>query len=373
MKMKKELIKFLVVGATGMMLSSSLYAGTITKINLNGNKLYMNPSPAVKEGATYLPIRSFEQFGFTVNWNGSTKTVELKDSKNTIIQEVGKTTATVNGKQEDLGAAVYSDSKTGSVMVPVRFIRLIGGVAEQDKATNTINVEYNINSDKKDSFGRPIKTSGTLPKKAKYYPYIAMGIPSDLYDQKFHYEFINTYQNGTLDPKYYTNPVNIGVNNEYYSDEKLALWVQRIEKHLDMILNFDYRTVSDSWRRDVTLTMVSDLYDYRAESYSNDAQNYVNAAKKNHLVIEGDYYIEPSTAYTFFGSSYVRVWVRFKITSKNNTEKLFNTPFQTFKTGVWYEGYADVAVNSNIDEYGMNYMPTKGSCIGDGLKLKEVK
>ena len=63
-------------------------------------------------------------------------------------------------------------------------------------------------------FGRPVKTSGTLPKKASYYPYIAMGIPSELYDQKFRYEFIDTYQNGTLDPKYYATPVDFYAKNK---------------------------------------------------------------------------------------------------------------------------------------------------------------
>ena len=371
--MKNELIKLLVIGTAGMMLSSNLYAGTITKINLNGNKLYMNPSPAVKEGATYLPIRSFEQFGFTVNWNASTKTVELKDGKNTIVQEVGKTTATVNGEQKDLGAAVYSDSKTGSVMVPVRFIRLIGGVAEQDKATNTINVQYNINSANKDSFGRPIKTSGSLPKKAKEYPYISMGIPTELYDQKFYYEFGKKYQNGTLGKNYYKSPVDVLLDTKYYSDEKLKLWVERVEKHMDKILNFDYRTVSDEWRREVTLTMVSNLNDHRAQYYSNDAQEYINAAKKSGLIIEGDYYVEPSTCHQAYSSQVLRVWVRFKITSKNKTEKLFGTDYQTFKTGVWYEGYTQVTLDSNVEQFGKNFMPTAGSNIGLLVPLKEVK
>lgn len=374
MNKRKFLNRTIVMGAAMMMLSSNIYAGTITKIYLNGNKLYMNPIPTLKDGATYLPIRSFEQFGFTVDWNGTTKTVTLKDDKNTIIQEVGESKATVNGKSQDLGAAAFVDNQKGSVMVPVRFVRLIGGSAEQIKETNTIEVSYPISSTlKKDAFGRPIKSSGTLPLKAKYYPYISMGIPADLYDQKFEYEFGQRYQNGTLDPSRYKNPVNMDADNKYYSTEKLEIWIDNIEKHLDMVLNFDYRTVSNSWRRDMASTMLADLGDYTAISISNEAQDFINAAKANKVIIQGDYFVEPSTAYESLGSTYVRVFVKFKITSNKSTEQLFNAKYQTFKTGVWYEGYTDIALGSNIDQKGLNFKPYKGSCIGIGLKVKEVR
>lgn len=357
-----------------MLMGSSVFAGNITKINLNGNKLYMNISPVSKEGAIYLSIRSFEQFGFNVAWDQASQTVTLKDNKHTVTQKVGDSFATADGNQVDLGAAAYKDSK-GNVLVPVRFIsKALGGTAIQDKATNTINVTYEVNVDKVDAFGRPIKTTGTLPKRMAKYTYYTMGIPTEMFDQSFGYERM-VYSPGIVvaEGKQYVNPINMSKYREtYFTLENQKTWMEAGALHLDNLLNVDYKTVNNEWVQAMTSSMTVDD-EYYGPIFTREANEYINYLKTNKISVQGDYYIEPNICYDDMGIK-MRAYVRFKISSPTAKKaNLFYVEFTEYNTGVWYSGYIDFKVGSNIQSDGSTYRLQTGSRMGQDFILTAEK
>lgn len=73
------------------------------------------------EGRTLVPVRGvFEYMGYTVDWDGETKTATLKSDKNTVVIKNGDADFTVNGKaiMPDVPAQIIG----GRFMLPLRAV-----------------------------------------------------------------------------------------------------------------------------------------------------------------------------------------------------------------------------------------------------------
>lgn len=363
--MNKKLIRTLTIALT-LLTGVSTYAGTITKVELNGNKLLIKESPIERNGVTYVPLRTVENLGATVSWDNNTNTATIKHGYNTIEQRIGSDTALVNTKVVKVPAAAIKHN--GTTYVPIRFISdVIGSDIKFDKPTNTVSISYEMPKDgnqKYDQFGRLLKSSN-LPKNYTLYPSIVVGVPNDMYEFKFEYE-IGKNASNLVDGKDYKKPTTF-VNDEWYSIDNMKLWINTTEDYLDHVINVDYRSIDYTWADEMAeLTCQKGLDDNYYQGFVNDAREYVDYVKANKIIIEGDYYVEPSATYKSHGGVRMRSWVKFKT---NKDTKLFNES-ATNKAGVVYEGYTDVSLGSQKGGEDGSELVVKSTRVGDpGRKL----
>lgn len=96
--------------------------------------------PYVNNGTTLVPLRVITTaFGAALTWDSETQTVGLKYGEIFISLKIGSTTATVNGKKEELEAA--PELSNGTTMVPLRFIsEKFGAAVSFDDATSSISI-----------------------------------------------------------------------------------------------------------------------------------------------------------------------------------------------------------------------------------------
>ncbi|WP_059043259.1 N-acetylmuramoyl-L-alanine amidase family protein [Paenibacillus rubinfantis] len=107
----------LVMAQTGHAASGS------TTIYLDGKALALPKNGQVQNvnGNVMIPIRVVaEELGFDVNWEKKTSTVTIKQSGTTLILNVNKTTASVNGSEFKLAVAPRLVEDT--TLVPMRFV-----------------------------------------------------------------------------------------------------------------------------------------------------------------------------------------------------------------------------------------------------------
>ena len=363
--MKKQFLAVLTLSLAALT-GVSTYAGTIPKVELNGNKLLIKESPIEKNGATYVPLRTVENLGATVIWNNETQTATIKHSYNTIEQRIGSKTALVNSKSVAIPAPAIKHN--GTTYVPIRFVsETLGATIERDQKENSINIVYEMPTDGKqkyDQFGRMIRKSN-LPKNAANYDTIIQGIPNDMYEFKFQYQVLK-WNTTPVEGQDYKSPKSM-VNDQWYTDSNVALWKSISEQYLDLILNVDYRTIDYKWADKVAaLSCQKGL----SQSYYNKtvkrAREYVDYIKNNKIVIEGDYYIEPSMTYMTHGGVYMRNWVKYKA---NKDFKLYEE-FYELKGNTWYEGYTDMSLGSQKGGETGNELVVKRTGLGDpGRKL----
>lgn len=111
------LILMLLIGA------GSVCAATDTEIYINGLKLETDAKPVIKDGYTFVPIRSIgEALGYTVTYYESSKTIDMTQPnlRVSIQMVIGGNAAFVNGNEVDIPAPPFIfENRT---MVPVRFI-----------------------------------------------------------------------------------------------------------------------------------------------------------------------------------------------------------------------------------------------------------
>ncbi len=277
---------------------SSLQAGTITKVNLNGQKIFMSELPTVKNGTTYVDVTSLEKA---------------------------------------LGVEISNSVKT----MPVREVaNKVGAKLEFDKSTNTVNLTYQLKGET-DLFGRLIRSTN-LPKNAKEYKYILSSVPNALYEGKLRYEKMD-WSIKPVEGDHFIRPKNMDTL-DYFTAENINNWVSRLEKNLDLRLNVSYKTVNSNWANELVETYPTSHKD----SYVVDIKEYMSYIKNNNIEVVGDYYVEPSTFYSCNGT-YVRVYVKFKISSNKVKEaSLYQQYDYKIKTNTWYEGYADLSIGTNV-------------------------
>lgn len=328
---KKQIIALI----SGLVLSIAtvnyVSAATPVTIVLDGiTAPYTNSLPYVNNGSTMVPIRFVsENLGAKVSWNNVTKTVGITKEGNNIVLTVGSSFASVNNNRTDVGAKTLQ--KNGTVMVPLRFVSEILKAdvnwSAEDLTVNIVTPGKNLG--KLNPTGRKIRTTN-LPKNASDYPYILADVPNAMYEKAFDY----------IGSKGKTTDL---MRNETYTHK----WENNTEQYYKLLLNVDYRTMNDTWVKDV----YSHLPNWNATALT-ELKEYAAWVKKNKIITEGDLRAEPSMIISNRGYN-IRSYYTFKVISANQKKDILYDPYfmrisnmSSFTFGQRYEGYADIPLST---------------------------
>lgn len=361
--MQKKLIRTLMVCMVGLY-GTTVFGGTIPKVYLNSNKLMMQQSPIHEGNTLYVPVRTVENLGFNVKWDSKEGRTILTQGNDEYAFKIGSKTVLANGKEVGLTKPVIS--KNGATYVPVDLMEIMG--AELDTKENDVYLTYALPKDgshQYDSFGR-IMRKDNLPTNANQYLYIAEGVPNAMYELPLEYQKASFFIEG-MD---YTRPVNMPKETQYFRDETVKQWRGQFEEYLDLVLNFDYRNVPKDYAKKVA-SCYSQNY---IAGNTKTVEKFIQYAKDNHLIIEGDYYVEPSTTHFSWGAISQRAWVKFIIKSDiADKGQMIQDVDNELKTNVWYEGYVDLKLGSNYNGSDGTDMVIQYKNITTSTMLKEMK
>jgi hypothetical protein len=118
--------KIFAMGLTaGMLLAASstvLAADSAVTVKVNDKTIsFSNQSPVIVNGRTLIPLRGvFEEMGYSVAWEGDTKTAVLTSSDTTVRVSANSSTFTVNNESKALD--VPAQIMNGSMMLPLRAV-----------------------------------------------------------------------------------------------------------------------------------------------------------------------------------------------------------------------------------------------------------
>lgn len=348
----KKLILASTLAITMLLGTVTATAGTIPRVNVNGNKVLMQNSPFNENGNIYIPLRAVaDNLGATVTWSAEDETATIKSGTATITQRIGSNKVHINSKEVELSAPALL--KNGVTYVPVRFItESLGGTVSFDNKNNIIDLKIELPKDggqKYDTLGRSIRTDN-LPSNADMYSYILKGVPNEFYEMYFRWNNPNgTWKITPVEGKDYTKP-STTKNQEWGTDSNIKQWSEMVEKNLNLRLNTDYITVNQDWKNSLlNIYYSASGLDYYVDGYTKELNEYIQYMKDNHLIIEGDYYVEPSSTYLMNGGFYVRAWVKFKINSDiTDKARLYNNKNKVeFTTNTWHTGYVDIELATN--------------------------
>lgn len=110
------------------------------KVVVNGSNIQFDSQPIIENGRTLVPMRKiFEALGATVDWNADTKTaIGIKGNKKVVLT-IGSTEATVSGVSKKLD--VPSQIVGNRTLVPLRFIsESLGTVVNWNGTTKTATI-----------------------------------------------------------------------------------------------------------------------------------------------------------------------------------------------------------------------------------------
>lgn len=355
--MKKGLSLLLAAGLTlGAFPAVTEAAPPLVNVHLNGKKVqFPDAHPFVADsGRTLVPVRFVsESLGANVTWIGETQTVAIQQGGKEIRLRIGDSKATVDGAEMTLDAPVLL--KSNRTFVPLRFVsENFNAKVEWDGATQTVVIKTADQKDdhtiKLDPYGRKIRTTN-LPSNAADYPYILEDVPNEMYEMKYS---INPGEKlRTASTLYQTVP--------QFEKENVDIWMDRIRKHYALYLNVDYRTINQYW--------ADELYSYRNTVVNHKSQldNYVQWVKQNQIQIEGYLDPEPSLIYHGGFGYQVRTKFKFRLVSFNQykdllCESYFDLRAPKLEKGVWYEGYTDINLGTNVG----------GQYWGDSLKVSGI-
>nr|WP_283809190.1 copper amine oxidase N-terminal domain-containing protein [Tumebacillus amylolyticus] len=312
---------------------------------------------------TMVPVRFIaEGMGAKVDWFELTQTVVINMNGKDIRLHIGEDTATVNGTPSQLDTKTVK--RNDRTYVPLRFVsETLGASVFWFGEQNVVSISFadnqpgtntggqtggNINDVPKpvgdinlvdvkdiDPWGRKVRTTN-LPKNASDYPYILEGVSNDMYEMKFG----DVFGKGT--PK---SPNTLyTTRKDEFTKKHIDTWLDRVRKHYQLVLNVDYRTLTDDWANQIAETTSASPEDV----WKGPITDYIKWAKENEIQIEGSLEPEPSMIYhDGFSSYHVRSKIKYRVIHYNEKQKVFydssyNLP--PCELGVWYSGYVDVAI-----------------------------
>jgi hypothetical protein len=114
---------------------------------LEGVSFPMDAAPVIRNGRTLLPIRALiETLGGKVGWNAKTRTATVMLGDRSVVLEVGKNMALVNGKSvpiDPMNDKVVPEIIGSRTFLPLRFIaESLGVVLTWDAVTQTVSFAY---------------------------------------------------------------------------------------------------------------------------------------------------------------------------------------------------------------------------------------
>lgn len=248
-----------------------------------------------------------------------------------IAAKKGLISGTGNGKLDPEGTT----TRAQAVTVIQRIQQVKTGKTLPVDELAVANAEKEMNA-KKDAWGQAIRTTN-LPKNAKNYPYILEQYPNEMYEMA-------APQLAEL------MPAELAQSNFYFKNQSIMdSWKKNTEEYYNMLLNVDYRTIDDQWAKDLF-----SHYNQSNSSVLDNMKKYVTWVKKNKIVTEGKLEAEPSMVFRsdLVGLYYIRTKFTFNIKSYDKYENIiFDEKFmkqKQFQKGKMYEGYADIALSTNV-------------------------
>lgn len=229
--------------------------------------------------------------------------------------------------------------------------------------------------------GQLIRTTN-LPKNYKLFPYILASYPNKYYEWKLRCENPKLYGTDYEEIKLvhlvdYASPAEIDKlkiekydNFKKIKDENIDMWVEKAKKHLELVFNANYKTISDEWVEDLMST--SFVYKDHYEHFVREqVDTYYKDMKKNKTIVEADTIaVDGSTLYSVNGDFYLRAYVKYKVISSKvslnpdtdtmirdypHNKILFSPGFVDLsgtKLGEWTEGYFDIHLCENGSSIG---------------------
>jgi hypothetical protein len=109
---------------------------------INGQTYTLEAAPTITSSRTMVPLRFIgEAFGAEFIYEATTKTIDISFGSDKIRMQIGKKTATVNGKEVLLDVAPFIVN--GRTLVPIRFIsETFGAEVVWDSSTKTVTILY---------------------------------------------------------------------------------------------------------------------------------------------------------------------------------------------------------------------------------------
>jgi len=117
----------------------AVYASDEIRVTVDGTQVnFAQQSPVIVENRTLVPVRGvFEQLGFVVTWNDTTRAATLTRSDYTIVITIGSNIFTTNGTRHTLD--VPAQIINGATMLPLRAVlESIGYRLDWIPATRTV-------------------------------------------------------------------------------------------------------------------------------------------------------------------------------------------------------------------------------------------
>ncbi len=334
--------------------SAAVKPEVFVNVVLNGYKIWFPDAQAFldENGRTMVPIRFVaEKMEAEVEWDPGTETALIQKESQQIKLTIGETTALVN--EGSIALDTSTILKEERTFVPLRFVsEILGAKVNWDEASATAFIQTSsADTTNLDPWGRLIRTTD-LPSNAADYPYILADVSNEMYEMKYPHSHPDVSRRSTA-AKLYSNYPEFKKGN-------VELWMEHLKIFGALWLNVDYRIINDSWAMQLA----------ESESEGNTgklkaANEYVDWVKKNEIIIKGYLDPEPSMIYhDGFGGFNVRskfrirfdhfveqknllydTWFPGEMKLENDTWVPNDTPFEK---GVWYEGYTDIALDTNV-------------------------
>lgn len=140
--------KLAATAMAAVMMTSSAFAGEIS-VNLDGELVeFAGQEPVIVEGRTLIPLRGvFEQLGYDISWDNSTKTAQFKKGDTDVKVTADAKEFNVNGENVELD--VPAQIINGSMMLPLRAVGEATGLeVNWDGETKTVDLKtlnYSVN------------------------------------------------------------------------------------------------------------------------------------------------------------------------------------------------------------------------------------
>lgn len=122
--------------------STTVFAADPVSATVDDKALNLDTPPQIIDGRTMVPLRGIlEALGLELKWDPETKTITAVNKDYTIVLPVGSKTATVNGKQVELDVPAQITG-TGRTLVPARFVSESAGANVQwQPSTKTVQIK----------------------------------------------------------------------------------------------------------------------------------------------------------------------------------------------------------------------------------------
>ncbi len=214
----------------------------------------MEIAPFIENGRTLVPFRTiFEELGFNVNWNGTTKSITATRQGTTINLQINNPNASVNGKTVvlDVAPTIQKDR----TLVPLRFVAENSGAFVDWNAENktiTINrigifdtgtiLFYDQKGRNRQVYVYDGKTIATIPlhgKEIKNTITYNGGLLITLFDADNDTNNLVTFRNG----KFQTLINNFEIRNQVEFNDNLILHGYDRNQKKDTLYRFDGKDI----------------------------------------------------------------------------------------------------------------------------------